>query len=104
MKDITLPPFDDVDENGIYCGNDINFLIKNDTLKNDVIKKIKGFNKDDLKNLTKRLFKSEIYILNETEWKSLIKLFKDEHYIQLKNVYNFDTIEIGNYIFKKQSN
>ena len=35
---ITLPPFEDLDENGNCIGNDINFFIKNENRKEDILK------------------------------------------------------------------
>ena len=52
--EITLPPFDDLDDNGNYIGNDINFLIKNDITKDDALDKFHNFSFDELKFTTKR--------------------------------------------------
>jgi hypothetical protein len=96
--DITVPPFDDLDENGNYIGNDINFLIKNDNSKNEILDKFHNFSFDDL-----RLFKSQVFILNNDEWEKLISKLIDNHFLQLKKHYDFDTVEIQNYIFKKSN-
>ena len=100
---ITLPPFEDLDENGNYIGSDINFLIKNEITKNEVLDKFHNFSFDELKFTTKRLFKSQIFILNEDEWENLISKLTDNHFSQLKNHHDFDTVEIQNYIFKKSN-
>lgn len=99
--EITLPPLDDLDDNGDYIGNDINFLIKNDITKDDALDKFHNFSFDDLKSTTKRLFTSQIFILNDDEWEKLIGKLNHNHFSQLKNHHDFDTVEIQNYIFKK---
>lgn len=99
--DITLPPFEDIDENGKYIGNDINFLIKNEDIKCNVLDKFHNFSSDELKNVTIRLFESQVFILNNDEWEKLINKLDDGNFLQLKNHHDFDTVEIQNYIFKK---
>lgn len=100
---ITVPSFEDFDENGNYIGNDINFLIKNDNSKNEILDKFHNFSFDKQKITTKRLFKSQVFILNNDEWENLISKLIDNHVLQLKNHQDFDTVEIQNYIFKKSN-
>ena len=38
--EITIPPFEDIDENGNYIGNEINFLIKNDIDKDKMLSEL----------------------------------------------------------------
>lgn len=101
--EIKVPPFGDLDENGNYIGKDVDFLIVNDNTKDEILNKFHNFSFDELKFTTKRLFKSQVFLLNNDEWEKLISRLFDQHFSQLKNHHEFDTIEIQNYIFKKSN-
>ena len=96
---ITLPPFEDLDENGNYIGNDIKFLIKNENKKENIIE---GFlNTDSFKLTPSTITKSELFILTNDEFDKLRKHIGISDYSLTENGY--DTIIIQNKIFKKSN-
>jgi hypothetical protein len=96
--EITLPPFDDIDDDGKYTGNDINFLIKNTMETNDALKQILETPWEELPRRT--TFKSELFLLQKNEFDNLRKHISISDLSIDEN--NWDTIIIGNKIFKKQ--
>jgi hypothetical protein len=100
--EITIPPFEDIDENGNYIGNEINFLIKNDIDKDKMLSELLTDDFFDLISGTpiKRL-KTQLYVLNKCEWDEFCKLILKNNYIKISE--NKDTIIINNLIFKKSN-
>lgn len=96
--EITVPPFDDIDDDGNYIGNDINFLIKNTMRKKDVLKKILETPWEKLPNTT--TFKGELFLLQKNEFEKLRKHIGISDISLNEN--NYDTIIIGNIICKRQ--
>ena len=97
--DITLPPFEDLDENGNYIGSNINFLIKNENRKEDIIN---SFLKEDSFKLTpSSTLKTELFIITSEEFDLLRKHIGISDYTLGENRY--DTIIIQNKIFKKSN-
>ena len=97
--DITLPPFEDLDENGNYIGNDINSLIKNENRKEDILN---SFLKEDSFKLTpSSTLKAELFIITSEEFDILRKHIGISDYLIDENKY--DTIIIHNKIFKKSN-
>jgi hypothetical protein len=97
--DITLPPFEDLDENGNYIGNDINFLIKNENKKENIIESF--LNTDSFKLSPSTITKSELFILTNDEFDKLRIHIGISDYSSIENGY--DTIIIQNKIFKKSN-
>ena len=96
---ITLPPFEDLDENGNYIGNDINFLIKNENRKEDILN---SFLKEDSFKLTpSSTLKTELFVITSEEFDLLRKHIGISDYTLGENGY--DTIIIQNKIFKKSN-
>lgn len=96
---ITLPPFEDLDENGNYIGSDINFLIKNENQKEDILN---SFLKEDSFKLTpSSTLKTELFIITPKEFDMLRKHIGITDYSLDENGY--DTIIIQNKIFKKSN-
>ncbi len=96
---ITLPPFEDLDENGNYIGSDINFLIKNENRKEDILN---SFLKEDSFKLTpSSTLKTELFIITSEEFDLLRKHIGISDYTLDENGY--DTIIIQNKIFKKSN-
>lgn len=96
---ITLPPFEDLDENGNYIGNDINFLIKNENRKED---SLNSFLKEDSFKLTpSSTLKTELFVITSEEFDLLRKHIGISDYTLDENGY--DTIIIQNKIFKKSN-
>ena len=96
---ITLPPFEDLDENGNYIGNDINFLIKNENRKEDILN---SFLKEDFFKLTpSRTLKTELFVITSEEFDLLRKHIGILDHTLDENGY--DTIIIQNKIFKKSN-
>lgn len=99
MIEIMLPPFEDLDENGNYIGNDINFLIKNENKKEDILNNV--FNTDRYKLVPSSTSKSDLFILTNDEFDKLRKHIGISDYSFEQNEY--DTIIIQNIIFKKSN-
>ena len=97
--DITLPPFDDLDENGNYIGNDINFLINNENKKEDILNDF--LKKDSFKLTPCSTLKTELFIITLEEFDLLRKHIGITDYTLNENGY--DTIIIQNKIFKKSN-
>jgi len=97
--DITLPPFEDLDENGNYIGNDINFLIKNENKKENILESF--LNEDAIKLTPSRTIKTELFILTDDEFDKLRNHIGISDYSLAENGY--DTIIIQNKIFKKSN-
>ena len=96
---ITLPPFEDLDENGNYIGNDINFLIKNENRKED---SLNSFLKEDSFKLTpSSTLKTELFVITSEEFDLLRKHIGISDF--MLNDYLYDTIIIQNKIFKKSN-
>jgi len=92
---ISLPSFKDLDENGNYIGSDINFLIKNENRKEDILN---SFIKEDSFKLTpSSTLKSELFIITSEEFDILRKHIGISDYDE----HEYDTIIIQNKIFKK---
>ena len=96
---ITLPPFEDLDENGNYIVYDINFLIKNENRKEDILN---SFLKEDSFKLTpSSTLKTELFVITSEEFDLLRKHIGISDYTLDENGY--DTIIIQNKIFKKSN-
>ena len=95
---ITLPPFEDLDENGNYIGSDINFLIKNENRKEEILN---SFLKEDSLKLSSLTLKTELFIITSEEFDMLRKHIGISNYKLDENGY--DTIIIQNKIFKKSN-
>jgi hypothetical protein len=95
---ITLPPFEDLDENGNYIGNDINFLIKNENRKEDILNSF--LKEDSFKLNPSSTLKTELFIITSEEFDLLRKHIGISDF--MLNDYLYDTIIIQNKIFKKQ--
>lgn len=93
--DITLPPLEDIDENGYYIGNDINFLIKNENKKEDIIESL--LNED----IPSTIIKTELFMVTNDEFDKLRKHIGISDYSLSENGY--DTIIIQDKIFKKSN-
>jgi len=96
---ITLPPFEDIDDNGNYIGSDINFLIKNENKKEDILNRI--LKEDSFKLVPSSALKSELFIITSVEFDILIKHLGLPGYIVDEDGY--DTIIIQSKIFKKSN-
>jgi hypothetical protein len=94
--EIKIPPFEDLNENGEYTGNDISFLIKNNNYSKEEALKI-CLENDEYGLTPSHIFNSQLYILNKNDWEKLSNTLG-------YNINSFDTIVIKNYfIFKKQN-
>lgn len=100
--EITVPPFNDIDEEGNYIGNDYNLMIKSELSK--IVKKelskeevLKIIHEKEEFDIYARALNSAIYFLNNEEWKNLINKL---NWIESK--FDLDTIIIfEGLIFKK---